>query len=248
MPSDGDAFTLADPPGWRIGTCLSRRNGTCVHRAEHADGRSALLKRLEGGAPDPIARLRFEREARLGRLLQHPGLAAPLASGEDWLLTEWLEPGLVEKRRHFSSLRQLAPLLAELTQTFGYLHGRGIVHQDVKPAHILFRGDRVVLVDFGVAGLVAEDPLAGREAVGAPAWAASEQLAGAPPAPAADIWSLGRIALWLLGEAGLERVPAPLGPLLRRCLDAEPARRPSAADLLEQLRTGSRFAADPSAL
>ena len=81
MPSDAPAPDLAGPPpGWRVGACLSRRNGTHVHRAEHLDGRVALLKRLDRAAPDPLTRLRFQREARLARLLAHPGLAALLGN------------------------------------------------------------------------------------------------------------------------------------------------------------------------
>ncbi|WP_019996856.1 protein kinase domain-containing protein [Aureimonas ureilytica] len=249
MPSDGPAPDLAGPPpGWRVGACLSSRNGTHVHRAEHSDGRVALLKRLDRAAPDPLTRLRFQREARLARLLAHPGLAALLASGEDWLLFEWLAPSLVDRRETFADWAKLVPLLAGIAQTLTYLHGRGVVHQDVKPAHILFRGSRAVLVDLGAAGLVADDPIIGREAVGAEAWASPEQWAGAAPRPAADIWSLARLAGWCAGEAGWTQAPEPLGAILPRCLASDPSARPSAATLLETFRDTGRFAPAPGAL
>src|SRR5699024_7718530 len=72
------------------------------------------------------------------------------------------------------------------------------VHRDLKPAHILFRNHEPVIIDLGVAGLVANDPLEGAETIGSPAWMAPEQALGAPPAPAADVWSLCAIGHWLL--------------------------------------------------
>lgn len=249
MPSDASEPDLAGPPpGWRVDACLSSRNGTHVHRAEHSDGRVALLKRLDRAAPDPLTRLRFQREARLAQLLPHPGLAALLASGEDWLLFEWLAPSLVDRRETFADWTTLVPLLAELTQTLTYLHGRGVVHQDLKPAHVLFRGSRAVLVDLGVAGLVAGDPLDGREAVGAEAWASPEQWAGAAPRPAADIWSLGRLAGWCAGTPGFAPASEALANTLRLCLEPDPAARPSAAALLDALHATGRFAPAPGAL
>ena len=242
MPSDGAGPVLADPPGWRMGARLSFRNSVCVHRASAPDGRAAVVKRLDAGAADPIAALRFTREQRLASILRHPGLATCLGNGEGWLAFETLDgprggplASGVDRANGLAVLRSLALTLA-------YLHGRGVVHQDVKPAHVFQEASgRVVLIDLGTAGLMSDDPLAGHEAVGAPAWAAPEQLDGAPPAPAADLWSLARLALWLLGETEPAALAEPLATLVTRCLSIDPSVRPSAAAFHAALKSPVAF-------
>ena len=240
MPSETPAPALADPPGWRIGHLLSARNGICVHAAEAPNGQAAILKRLDLGIDDPIARLRFEREQRLAQILRHPGLAMCWESGEGWLGFEALAGSLTAHE----SRERAALILRSLARTLAYLHGRGVAHQDVKPAHVLFDDSgRVVLIDLGSAGLMSGDPLVGHEAVGAPAWAAPEQWDGASPAPAADLWSLARLALWLLGEREPGRLAQPLGGLVQRCLAPDPKARPSAAEFAETLEQAASIAA-----
>jgi serine/threonine protein kinase len=157
-------------------------------------------------------------------------------------------------------------LVAELAEALAYLHARGIVHRDVKPAHVMFRGEQPVLIDLGVAGLIADDPLDG-ELVGSPAWMAPEQILGAKPAPSADIWSLSAVGASLArgtplfsgsADAVLEerrqakgerfRLPEHLGddPRLLALLEAGlgPAEdRPSAAEMAQELQGTARLAA-----
>ena len=89
-------------------------------------------------------------------------------------------------------------LLSRLAGTLAYLHSRGVVHRDIKPAQVMFRGEQPVLIDFSVAGLVADDRLGG-EIVGSPAWMSPEQAMGAAPHPNADVWSLCALGAWLMG-------------------------------------------------
>jgi serine/threonine-protein kinase len=88
-------------------------------------------------------------------------------------------------------------LLAGIAEALAFIHARGIVHRDIKPAHVLFRGERPVLVDFGIAGTPGDD-LQQMEFSGTPAWMAPEQLSGGPALPSADIWSFSALGLFLL--------------------------------------------------
>ena len=242
MPSDGVGPVLADPMDWRIGARLSFRNSVCVHRASAPDGRAAVVKRLDAGAADPIAALRFTREQRLAAILRHPGLATCLGSGEGWLAFEALDGPLDSPLAGGVDRANAVAVLRSLALTLAYLHGRGVVHQDVKPAHVFREASgRVVLIDLGTAGLMSDDPLVGREAVGAPAWASPEQLDGAPPALAADLWSLARLALWLMGETEPAALAEPLATFVTRCLSVDPAARPSAAAFHAALKVPAAF-------
>lgn len=156
---------------------------------------------------------RFRREARTLMKLSHPHVVrvydyAREPDGLAWLAQEFV-PG--------QSLQQIlqrdGPLDPELVvdiglQTLSALaaaHARGIVHRDVKLSNIMLdtsgAAPAVRLLDFGVAGLGAEDDLAQLTAdggvVGTPAFMAPEQIHGAPVA-ASDLYALGIVLFCLL--------------------------------------------------
>lgn len=241
------------------GAVLRGQGPVRVFRAE-IGGVPVVVKRLAGEA-DAAALRRFERERRLAGLLAHPCLPHLVAEGEDWIAFRALgaalcEPDMAARHADPAALR---PLLAALAGALAFAHARGVVHRDVKPAHVLFDGKTPVLIDFGIAGTPGDD-LQRAELSGSPAWMAPEQLAGEEVGPAADIWPLAALGLYLLtgqkpyeGEAeavlrrrqageppgftipaSLERVDPVLAGLLRAGL-AAPADRPAAADFARLL-------------
>jgi serine/threonine-protein kinase len=166
-----------------------RRTGRSfdIFEAVDAKGRKVAVKRARN--PTGLD-TRFAREARLGRALRHKGLASVFDHAPDHIVFEWLEGSLLDHERATAlcGLRDVAEALA-------HMHACGVVHRDIKPAHIMFRGDCAVLIDLGVAGLVGStDRLDIGEIVGSPAWMAPEQILGAAPEPSADVWSLCAVA------------------------------------------------------
>src|SRR5690606_12738662 len=157
-------------------------------------GETVVIKRLDAlaAAHDPAGAVRFRREIAIAAALRHPGVASCVAAGDDWLAFEWLETALdqPEHRRRFREPAALRPLLAEIADTLSYLHARGVVHADLKPAHVRFRGDRPVLIDFGIASVGSRDSLFETELAGSPRWMAPETVGGEQPSPASDVWSL----------------------------------------------------------
>ncbi len=133
-------------------------------------------------------------------------------------------------------------------------HAIGVLHRDLKPANIMIDGrGRARITDFGLAAFAGE--IAGDEVfAGTPAFMAPEQLAGRDVSVRSDLYSLGLVlyelftgrlafkAASLQERRRLQSETTPSTPsslmegfdpiverVILRCLDADPARRPSSA-------------------
>jgi serine/threonine protein kinase len=118
-------------------------------------------------------------------------------------------------------------ILKDVGAALDFIHPRGIVHRDVKPANILIEDgtDRALLADFGVALAAAgADSLTGVGGyVGTPAYSAPEQLASTERVDGrADLFALALVVFEALaGElpaAGLD-CAAIAAALHQRCRD-----------------------------
>ena len=91
----------------------------------------------------------------------------------------------------------VVPLMALLADALAHVHGRGVVHRDVKPSNILLDQQGVpYLSDFGIALLSGHPRVTSAdEIVGTPAYLAPEQVYGGQLGPAVDIYALGLVLL-----------------------------------------------------
>lgn len=121
---------------------------------DHETGRDVAVKVLHGHRRPALA-ARLHREARLLQEVDHPNILKVVDYGRDpvpWIATELHTTSLLSAVRDGSSsldpVRVGADVLAALVQ----LHGRGVVHRDVKPGNVLVARDgRFVLCDLGIA-------------------------------------------------------------------------------------------------
>jgi tetratricopeptide (TPR) repeat protein len=151
---------------------------------------------------EPRSRARYEREAKLLREVEHPGIVGYVAHGvlgaAPWLAMEWLEGEGLERRLARGPLasEEAVTVVAKAAEALGVAHARGIVHHDVKPSNVwLVDGDlaRVKLLDFGLAEGGAFDAEArggAGEIRGTPAYMAPEQVRGAAIDPRTDVYAL----------------------------------------------------------
>lgn len=215
---------------------IRQRGPVAICEARDPKGSKAALRCLDRSLADgdPVGIARFRREVAIATSMYHPGLATCLGAGEDWIAFEWLESGLdtPEQQARFREPTALRGLLEALAGTLAYLHARGVVHADIKPEHVRFRGSAPVLVDFGIAAVGTRDPLYEGEQAGSPRWMAPELVLGGVPSPASDVWSLCAVVAWLWNGA-----PGPTadGPaiLVERATDPD-AHLPSLAGLEER--------------
>ncbi|MBY8874688.1 serine/threonine protein kinase [Micromonospora sp. PLK6-60] len=141
---------------------------------------------------------------------------------------------------------------AEISAALAAAHAHGIVHRDVKPANVILTPAGVKVLDFGIATPAgAPDRTPDGMVVGTPAYLAPEQFDRRPATPAADIYALGVLLYYCLTGRlpypadsttqllGLRRrqapeplpevpgLPAEVAELCQRCLDDDPANRPT---------------------
>ena len=219
-------------------------------------GTDRVLKILV--AATPAERGRFLASARLQQSLSHPNLQPCLDVHDGdpaFAVFDHLARGELAGERG-RPWRGLVPLLAGVADGLAMLHDQGLVHRDLKPSNVLLADDGTPrLADFGLAATVgtADSPHAG-----SPFSMSPQQLDGAPPSPADDLYAFGALAYELLAgyppfypEPRPERVreerpaplparaqvPAALEQLVLQCLAKDPGERPArATDLASQLR------------
>jgi serine/threonine protein kinase len=104
--------------------------------------------------------------------------------------------------------RWVLSILAQVASALEAIHGAGMVHRDLKPGNILVNAeDHVWLADFGLAYLDERTRLTRTgTSLGTPLYMPPEQLQGAEPDPAWDIYALGVVLFQALGSG------PPFGP------------------------------------
>lgn len=199
---------------------LLRTTGYATLSLAVKEGKRFIIKTTKDNSAQHARMLRREYELSIG--CDHPNIVhiytyeKQLPQGEG-IVMEYIEgrtldqylnekPGKRERRRIFG----------ELLSAVGYLHNRGIMHNDLKPGNILVtRTDNTLkLIDFGLADSDAEYAM--RTLGCSPRYASPElrERSGTIDARS-DIYSIGLIMESLLGSSSVSR----------RCTKSDPGKR-----------------------
>lgn len=207
-----DGFGGKRVEGFRIRRCIGRGGMSVVYGAyDESSGVDVALKMMSYRLIyDGAALARFHQEAAIVQRLDHENIARLQrlfqAYGTYFLVMELCDgvdlQRLVQATGPLTE-SQVRPILGQLARALEYVHGRGLVHRDLKPGNVMVtRRGEVKLTDFGIA--VPEVVLADAASpaphvvVGTLPYMAPEQLAGGPVDRRADVYALGCLAYELL--------------------------------------------------
>lgn len=189
--------------------------------------RRCVIKQLKPINNNPeiyqLVKERFQREAAILEELgdnsnQIPRLYAYFSeSGQFYLVQEYIEGQTLSAKvqsQGVMSENAVRDILISLLPVLDYVHGRGIVHRDIKPDNIIIRriDNKPVLIDFGavketIGTVVTPSGNSTRSIViGTPGFMPSEQSVGRPMF-ASDIYSLGMTAIFLLTGKLPQEIP-----------------------------------------
>ncbi|HYT94833.1 MAG TPA: protein kinase [Gemmataceae bacterium] len=202
--------------------------------------RTVALKMIHAETcANPVARVRFLREAQLLASLRHPNIVQlhAVLEHEDRLcfVMECIDGVNLARRlgKGLPPARQAAQWLEAAARAIHYAHQKGVAHRDLKPGNILLDRDGTPkIIDFGLArrleqataGTVVDHPTRSGEILGTPNYMAPEQADGRTKeaGPSADVYALGAILYeCLTGHPPFEGT-TPL-EMLHRIIYEEPA-------------------------
>jgi serine/threonine-protein kinase len=215
---------------------------------------------------------RFFNEARAATAIRHPGIVeiydfGYLPNGSAFIAMEFLEgESLASRLERAGRLSVSATILIgrQIAAALHAAHSKGITHRDLKPDNVFLVpdpeiGERVKLLDFGIAKLTTEEPGGTHTrtgmVMGTPVYMSPEQCRGASTLDSrADLYSLGCMLYELLAgrpvfnadnagdiiahhlyfqpepvRAHEPSVPEPLEQLIHALLAKDPAMRPATA-------------------
>ncbi len=243
-------------------------------------GRRVAVKLLRTEhAADPAVVARFLHEGSIAAGLAHPHIVMVFDAGQELLPRDTsARPGqeadgavlqarpylvleLIEGPTLAGTLAQAGgrwpvhralELVQQIAAAVAYAHHQGVLHCDLKPTNVLLTPEsQAKVADFGLARAVAAPQPQDSQVWDSLPYLAPEVLAGAPPSPASDVYSLGVLLHELLTgtrpsaaapglaevQAGALQIPGPLAEIVRRALIREPHRRyTDAAEFLADLQ------------
>lgn len=186
---------------YEIERLVARSGMASIFRAVDArDGKVVAIKvphpEMEA---DPIFFERFQREGKIGSELDHPGIMKVFNDPERsdvYMVMEWVEGKLL---REILAQGKLPPeravnITLQLCDALEYMHSKGVVHRDLKPENIMVDGERVKIIDFGIAHTAGARRITFAklsDAMGTPDYISPEQVSGKRGDQRSDIYALG---------------------------------------------------------
>ena len=263
---------------WQVEALLGESRQSLRYRVSDAQARPWLLKTLPAARQDDpqAGPALLQEEWFLRRVAgRYFPEVHPLPARQHLYYVQREYPGQtlaeLQAQQGPLALAEWLRLAPRLVRALGMLHRRNILHRDIKPENLHLGTDgELRVLDFGLAYCPGLSRDGANALPGTPSFIAPEAFAGAPPAPAQDLYAAG-VTLYVLltghypyGEieafqhprfgkpvpASRYRpdVPAWLDDNLARALAVDPAQRyETAEEWLRARAPGARPAGGPAA-
>mgnify|MGYP003343685499 FL=1 len=186
----------------RLGGSGTREVWRALDESDGTQVAVKLLRIVDTRASTDGAVGELEREHAIARRLhvavpgiRVPRIDPPLQDHDVAALPMQLAVGDARSLRSKPCSR-IVPVLIDVAEALRDCHAQGVIHRDLKPANVLldFHG-RALLSDFGIAAV---DGVAPANAPHSPLTSAPQQVRGASPSVADDVFGFGALALELL--------------------------------------------------
>lgn len=193
---------------YRIVSVLGQGNNSQVYLAEHR--KLQVYRAIKRIPRAHLAQPQFLLEADILKNLKHPCIPIIYDVEEDeeafYMIEEYIQGQSLEAfalHQECISMDTALSIVLQICDVLEYLHERKpfpVIHQDLKPEHIILCGERIVLVDFGIASYITGNGNAFQN-YGTCGYAPPEKYRGIACDARTDIYGVGKILEFLAGKS-----------------------------------------------
>jgi serine/threonine protein kinase len=227
---------------YRLLRPLGRGGMGTVYAAADTELEREVALKVSVGVQSAETCLRLRREAHVIARLEHPGIVPVhdvgiLPDGRVYYVMKLVRGVRLDRwASEARDRRAVLSLFQRIGEAVAFAHAHRVLHRDIKPENVMVGAfGEALVMDWGIAKeLDAAEPTEPRGmVVGTPGYMAPEQARGEPLDARTDVYGLGALLSFLLGD---DAPPAPLASIRARATAETPASRyPSALALVEDV-------------
>lgn len=195
---------------------LKQSEKSKVYLVREKNGERLFIKKMLRGTHNIHAVLQSCPHPYLPKLYE-----VSMSDDTTTIIEEYVEGQTLENAELSES--EARSVARELCVVLGFLHGKGIIHRDVKPSNIISAKDgHIRLIDFDAARMPREDAEQDTRLLGTKGYAPPEQYGFSQTDERTDIYALGVTLQQLFGEKARQQ---PYQRMIRKCTNLNPDKR-----------------------